>query len=123
MVKKLLVDFVVPIMFLRTPSVRAAWREWLGLAGANVGRFVLYLLFSVVIAMVIGTLILVVVIATCCVAGCLMAIPYLGTVLLLPVFVFRRAYALYYLEQFGPEFRVIDREGRPPMPEAGPQPL
>ena len=109
-IKKLLVDFVVPIMYLRTPSVREAWRDFRGLASANLGGFAIYLLFSVVIAMIIGTLILVVIIATCCLAGCLMAIPYIGTVLLLPIYVFRRAYSLYYFEQYGPHYRLIDRE-------------
>jgi len=111
-VKKLLVDFVVPIMCLRTPSVRAAWREFLSLGSSNAGRFVLYLLFSLVLSMIIVTLIFIVIIATCCVAGCLMAIPYIGAVLLLPVYVFKRAYSLCYLEQYGTEFGVIDRDER-----------
>lgn len=112
-IKKLLVDFVVPIMYLRTPSVREAWREFQALASANLGRFALYLLFSVLIAMVIGTMIIVVIIATCCTAGCLMAIPYIGTVLLLPVFVFKRAYSLCYFQQYGADYALIDSEEAP----------
>jgi len=122
-IKKLLIDFVVPIMFLRTPSVRAAWQEFRTLASANLGRFTIYLLFSVVIALIIGTLVFIVVIATCCTAGCLMAIPYIGAVLLLPVFVFKRAYSLYYIQQYGPEFVVIEPEGAPPPSPGGLQPV
>lgn len=118
-IKKLLVDFVVPIMYLRTPSVRAGWTEFRSLASANLGRFALYLLFSVVITMIIATLIFVVVIATCCIAGCIMAIPYIGTVLLLPVFVFKRAYSLYYFQQYGPDYSVIRQEDAPPVAEGG----
>jgi hypothetical protein len=98
-IKKLLLDFVVPIMYLRTASVRAAWREFMDLGRENPGRIVLYLLFSLLLAMLIGMGILVLVLITCCIAGCLMAIPYIGAVLLLPVYVFKRAYPLCYLEQ------------------------
>ena len=59
------------------------------------------------LSLVTGLLVFAVVIATCCIAGCLMALPYLGTVLLLPVLVFNRAYALHYLAQFGPTFDVF----------------
>jgi len=31
-------------------------------------------------------------------------IPFLGTVLLLPVHVFKRSYSLYYLAQYGEEY-------------------
>lgn len=118
-IKKLLVDFVVPIMYLRTSSVTEAWGEFRGLASGNLGRFALYLLFSVVIAMVIGTLLFILVIVTCCIAGCLMAIPYIGAVLLLPVYVFKRAYSLCYLEQYGPDFTVIQEDEVELMPPSG----
>jgi hypothetical protein len=49
-----------------------------------------------------------------------LAIPYLGTVLYLPVLIFHRAYSLYYLAQFGPEYdlfaRTIGAEGSPQLP-------
>ena len=37
----------------------------------------------------------------------LVAIPYLGTVILLPLFVFLRCYSLCFLEQFGPSWRIL----------------
>jgi hypothetical protein len=36
-----------------------------------------------------------------CLTCCLTALPYLGSVILLPIFVFSRAYPLYYLETLG----------------------
>jgi hypothetical protein len=36
---------------------------------------------------------------------------------LLPVLIFKRAYPLYFLAQFGPEYDVF-----PPVPPAGPSP-
>src|SRR5256714_13624418 len=40
--------------------------------------------------------------ATCCAA----AIPYVGTVILLPVFVLLRLFSLLFLRQFGPDYDV-----------------
>jgi len=112
-IRKLTLDFVVPIMFLRRKKCLESWRELRSLSAGNVGNFILYFLFQIVLAIIIGMLVLIVVIATCCIAGCFMALPYLGTVLLLPVHVFNRAYSLHYLAQFGPQFNVF-----PPEPAA-----
>jgi len=90
---------------------------------------VLYLLFQIVLKIAIGSLIVMAILVTCCCAGCLMALPYLGTVLLLPVLVFKRAYPLYFLAQFGPEYDAFpppppappaSSPGLPPMPVAPP---
>jgi hypothetical protein len=119
LIRKLTTDFVVPIMFLRQKKCLEGWNELRGLFHGNVGNFVLYFLFQLVLAMVIGTMVLIVVLATCCIAGCLMLLPYLGTVLLLPLHVFSRSYSLYYLAQYGPEFNVFPPE---PMVTPGPTP-
>jgi len=111
LIRKFTRDFVVPIMFLRRVECTVAWKELLSLLGANVGRFTLYVLFQIVLAMAIGLLVIVAVVVTCCIAGCLMVLPYLGTVLLLPVLVFKRSYSIYYLAQFGPAYDVF-----PPAP-------
>jgi hypothetical protein len=101
LLRKLTMDFVVPIMYLRGSRCFAAWREFLQLLGPNAGEFALYILFQIILAIAIGVLILAAVLVTCCIAGCVMIIPYVGTVLLLPVLVFKRAYSLYYLAQYG----------------------
>jgi len=107
LIGKLTRDFVVPLMYLRHQGTCACWKELLRLLAAYAGDFILWLLFQIVLAIAIGLLIFAVVIVTCCCAGCLMSIPYLGTVLLLPVLVFNRAYALHYLAQFGPAYDVF----------------
>jgi len=61
-------------------------------------------------------MVLIVVLMTCCIAGCFMAIPYLGTVLLLPVLIFYRAYSLHFLAQFGPEYDVFPPDAASPTP-------
>jgi hypothetical protein len=109
-VEKLTKDFVVPIMRLRTASCLAAWSELLRLLGAFPGHFTLYILFHIVLSIAIGAAVFAVVLMTCCLAGCLLALPYLGTVLFLPVLVFLRSYSLHYLAQYGPDYDVFQTE-------------
>jgi hypothetical protein len=100
-------DFVVPLQFLHRSRVLDAWRELGHLLRGNFANLVLYLLFRIVLAIAITVLVVFVVLATCCIAGCLFALPYLGTVFLLPILVFERAYSLHYLAQFGPDYDVF----------------
>jgi hypothetical protein len=109
LIYKFTFDFVVPIMFLQTSSVLAGWRMFLVLLGANKARFALYILFQIVISMVIGFIIFMICLVGCCFccASILLLVPYIGTVILLPLFAFKRAYSLFYLSQFGPQFDVF----------------
>jgi hypothetical protein len=110
-INKFMADFVVPIMFLRTASCMEGWREFVGILSARKGSFFLYILFQVVISIAIGAIVLTAVCITCCCAACFLVIPYVGTVLMLPLLTFKRAYSLCYLRQFGPDFDVF-----PPAP-------
>ncbi len=115
-------DFVVPIMYLRTPSAVAAWRILLDILGFNKGRFVLYILFQIVISIAIGSIVLAVACATCGCACCLLWIPYVGTVLMLPLYAFQRSYSLFYLAQYGPEFNAFAVASQVIPPAAPPLP-
>jgi hypothetical protein len=48
-----------------------------------------------------------------------MLLPYVGTVLLLPVLMFKRCYSLCFLARFGPEYDVFP-PAAPPIPTAPP---
>jgi len=112
-------DFVVPIMYLRGYQCMDAWSEFRSLLAGNKCKFTLYILFQIVIAIAIGIIILALVCVTCCCAGCIMAIPYIGTVLLLPILVFGRSYSLYYLIQYGPQYNVfvpVESDRQPTLP-------
>ena len=112
LVKKFTFDFVVPIMFLRMKSCVAGWREFMTILSGNKLRFTLYLLFQIVIAIVIGAIVFIgfcVGLCICCVS-CLLYVPYIGTVILLPVLIFKRSYSLYYLQQYGPQYDVFRAE-------------
>jgi hypothetical protein len=78
-----------------------------GLLRGNIGNLVLYFLFRIVLAIAISVVVAGVVLVTCRIAGCLFALPYLGTVILLPILVFERAYSVAYLAQFGPDYDVF----------------
>jgi hypothetical protein len=109
LVRKLTFDFVVPIMFLQTASCVAGWREFLTILSVNKARLALYILFQIVIAIAIGTIVFIGFCIGCCFccASLLLFIPYIGTVILLPIFIFKKSYTLYYLRQFGPGFDVF----------------
>jgi len=109
-INRFLEDFVVPIMYKFDLSTTEAWGRFIPLLKAHFGKFFLYGLFYLVLGAAAGICVLLLVIATCCIAGCLMSIPYVGAVLLLPVTVFFRAYSIEYLAQFGPGFVLEPHE-------------
>jgi hypothetical protein len=107
LLKKFTKDFVVPIMYLGTERCVEGWRKFLSILSVNKCKFLLYVLFQIVIGIAIGGIIFALGAFTCGCACCLMAIPYIGTVLLLPILVFSRSYSLLYLKQYGSEFDVF----------------
>jgi hypothetical protein len=106
-------DFVVPIMFLREGTCVASWREFWPLLTGNKGKFAIYILFQILIALAVGIVVMACVCITCCCLGCFLAIPYVGTVILLPILVFDRSYSLLYLRQYGTGFDVFGSELSP----------
>jgi hypothetical protein len=103
----LLEHLVVPTMYLRHDLVMPSWtivRQDL-LAG-HVGTIVLFFLMKFVLSIAIGAIAVGLTCATCCLA----ALPYLGTVILLPLLVFNRCYSLCFIEQFGPEWRFFSAD-------------
>lgn len=100
-------DFVIPIMWLRRSGCIAAWKEFLPLLTSRPGAFLKYLLMIFLTSIAIGVGVLALTVMTCCILGCVMIIPFIGTVVLLPVLVFRRALSLTFLAQFGPNYDVF----------------
>ena len=96
-------------MFLNTESSVAGWKQCLALIGANKAQMLLYILFQIVIWMAIAFISLAICLigCCCCCASILLLVPYIGTVILLPLIAFKRAYSLFYLRQFGTQFDVF----------------
>ena len=103
-VSALLDDFVVPVMYLRDARVLAAWGiVWRELVREYPGPVLLFYLMRIALAIAVG----VIAIAATCLTCCLATLPYIGTVILLPLLVFMRCYSLCFIEQCGPEWRVF----------------
>ena len=109
LIAKFTTDFVVPIMSLHTESSVAGWKQCLSLISSNKAQMLLYILFQIVICLVIAFIVLAICLigCCCCCASILLLIPYIGTVILLPLIAFKRAYSLFYLRQFGAQFDVF----------------
>lgn len=104
-------NFVVPLMYLRRSSTTAAWGVFLGLFQTRPGAFFLFGLLYLGITIVMGMAYLIGGLLTCCLGLILLAIPYLGTVLALPLPVLGRFMNLEFLAQFGPDYNLL-----PPLP-------
>jgi len=103
--------FMIPLMYVRRCRAVEAFREVAGLVLQNAGSFILFCLFSICLLLAAAMIGGIATCATCCLA----ALPYVGTVILLPVFVCLRAYALCFIRQFGPDYDVWAT-----VPEASP---
>lgn len=108
LVGAVLKDFVVPIMYHLDLGLTEAWgvlrRDLLpGHGWSFVGFYLMTLLLWICasLLMVVGACL------TCCVA----LLPYLSSVVFLPVFVFFRCYSLEFLAQFGEGWQIIQVPG------------
>lgn len=107
--------FVAPIMYLKGGTCLDAWRILLTLLEANVVRFICYILFQIVLWIGIALLVIAFILCTCCIGGILLAVPFIGTVVFLPVTISLRCYSLLYLAQYGPEFDLFAAQEPPPI--------
>ena len=103
-------DFIIPIMYNLDMTIMEAWRKFNEIYKENSGKLIVYGLFYMVLGMASGIAVLSFAILTCCIGACLMAIPFIGTVVMLPVTVFFRAYSLEYLAQFGEGYTCFPDE-------------
>ncbi|CAN5800831.1 hypothetical protein BH20VER1_BH20VER1_15080 [soil metagenome] len=110
----LMVWFIPPVMYRQRCSALTALGRVVNLMGEYPAPFILFILFMIVLAIASFLVTCVVTCLTCCVA----MIPYIGTVILLPLYIFFYAFTLLFLRQFGAEF---DAWGNlPPLEEAVP---
>ena len=94
--------FMVPVMYRRRCRAIEAFRDVTLLMIHNVGSFFLFCLFGIVLILAMLMIGAIVTCATCCLA----ALPYIGTVILLPIFVCLHAFTLVFLRQFGLDYDV-----------------
>ena len=98
----LVTSFMVPIMYRQRCRAAEGFATAARLIAAYPGEILLYCLFWIVLALGSAMVGCIAACATCCIA----AIPYVGTVILLPLFVLLRSFSLLFIRQFGPDYDV-----------------
>ena len=89
---------MVPTMYLKRVRAIEGWKiAWNQLLKGHVGSFILLILMMFLLGIGAGVVAMFAICATCCVG----ALPYISSVLLLPITVFFACYALCYIQQFG----------------------
>ena len=96
-------SFVVPIMYRFDLKATDAWRALLPWLSSHGGWFLLYGVVILLLAVGFGLVFLLVCLVTCCIA----ALPYVGTVVFLPVWVAYRAFSVEFLAQLHPDFDLF----------------
>jgi len=109
-------SFIVPIMYRFDLRATEAWRYLLPWLKARPGAFIGYVLFMVLLLMGLGILSVLVCFLTCCLA----ALPYVGTVIFLPLLVTYRYFSMEWLAQLDPGF---DFFGVPETENGEPEPI
>jgi len=97
-------SFVIPIMYKFDLKATDAWRAFLPWLKSDAGWFVVYGLFILVLAIPLLVVLSIFVCCTCCI----IALPYIGTVVLLPVWVTFRIFGPEFLAQFDPGFDLFN---------------
>jgi len=95
--------FVVPIMYRYELGAVEAWNYLVPWLKAHTGSFVLYGFFVLLLTIGFAIVSMLACLLTCCIA----ALPYIGTVVLLPLWVTYRHLSLEWLAQFDPGFDVF----------------
>lgn len=99
--------FVVPIMYRERLPATGAWQRFLALFSRHPWHFILYGLVVFFLHLMVSVCLFVVGLFTCCFGLLILAIPYIGSVITLPISYTYRAFSLEYLEQFGPEYKIF----------------
>ena len=106
-------SFVVPLMYKHNLTATKAWGRFLSIFNKHPFHFLIFGLFIFVLMIVIVIGIILAGLMTCCIGFILLVIPYIGTVVTLPVWYTLRAFSLEYFAQFGDDYNVFP----PSVPE------
>lgn len=98
---------VVPVMYRDGLTAADAWRRLIPLLRGRTGDFLLFGLFLFVVVLAIALVVAAGTCATCCVLGCILAVPYINAVVFLPVTYTLRGFGPEFLAQYGPEWSIF----------------
>jgi hypothetical protein len=100
-------DFVVPIMYKQTIKSMPAWGVFMSLFSQHAGYFLLYGILIFVLSILVFIVVIMLGIFTCCIGFILLILPYINSVVTLPISYTYRAFSVQFLEQFGTEFSLF----------------
>jgi len=103
-------EFGIPLMFRQGLLARPAFWESMKLIRLHTAGVVVFVLLRIAIFIGVAILSLIICCATCCIG----ALPYIGTVILLPVLIYVKCFTLDCLAQFGPQYDVWTVDVPPP---------
>jgi hypothetical protein len=94
-------------MYKYNLTATKAWGRFLSIFNKHPFHFLLYGLFVFVLMVVFVIGVIFAGVMTCCIGFILLVIPYIGTVVTLPVWYTLRAFSLEYFAQFGADYNVF----------------
>ncbi|HEY1582404.1 MAG TPA: hypothetical protein VGF73_04825 [Chthoniobacterales bacterium] len=108
----LILKFLVPVMYRQRCGAMVAFRAIWGLIAGYPVPFLLFALFYFLLCIAVGMFACLATCLTCC----LTILPYVGTVILLPLVMFLFSYPLCFIRQFGDSYDVwaVVRPAAPP---------
>jgi hypothetical protein len=112
-------SFVVPLMYKQKISATKAWGRFLSIFGKYPFHFILYGLLILVLLILFVVAVILAGLFTCCIGFFLLIIPYIGTIVTLPVWYWFRAFSIEFLAQFGDEYNVFPSTGSQPQKNGG----
>ena len=102
-------NFVVPLMYKNQIKILEGWNQFLKLFRENLLHFILYGIIMFVLHIGVFVLVILTGLFTCCIGFLFLAIPYISSVILLPVSYTFRAFGVEFIEQFGPEYKIFPK--------------
>ena len=95
--------FVVPVMYWHGVTASRAWLVVFALCNQYPGAVLGYLFWGLLCGLAAGTAVALFGLLTCCIGFIPMILPYFGAVMLLPIYLFFRGYAVCFLSLWRPE--------------------
>jgi hypothetical protein len=106
-IKLILMDFVAPLMLKKDIKVLEGFSVFYNeLLKGNFVSFLLFYLVKIGLSIAAGFLVLVATCLTCCIA----AIPYISSVVFLPIAAFLESFTLSFLAEFGEDYNLFTWE-------------
>lgn len=105
-------DFVVPLMYKHRSTTSWGWFRFLPLLGQHLFKFILYGLFVFALLLAVIFAVILTGFLTCFIGFLILAIPFIGSVIMLPVSYTYRAFSIGFLAQFGDDYNILPMHER-----------